>query len=106
MPSLGVTREKRRPGGRRSHRRPGAKSGHRAGATITSVNGRQFSPTVLREAVQGAAKSGEPIELMVRNGEYISTHKVDYHGGEKYPHLERRNGKPDMLTEIVRPRAK
>jgi hypothetical protein len=27
---------------------------------------------------------------------------VDYHGGEKYPHLERENGKPDLLDEIVK----
>jgi hypothetical protein len=40
--------------------------------------------------------------LTVRNGEHISTHKVDYHGGERYPHLERENGKPDLLAEIVR----
>jgi hypothetical protein len=61
---------------------------------------------VLREEVQGAAKTTNPIEFMVKNGEYTSTRKVDYHGGERYPHLERRNGKADMLTEIVQPRAK
>ncbi len=77
---------------------PVQKAGIAPGAKITSVDGRGFSPTVLREA----AASGEPIELMVRNGEHISTHRVDYSGGEKYPHLERENGKPDLLTEIVR----
>jgi predicted metalloprotease with PDZ domain len=76
------------------------------GSTITSVNGRQFTATVLREEVQGAAKNAHPIELMIKSGEYTSTPKVDYHGGERYPHLERRNGQPDMLTEIVQPRAK
>ena len=77
---------------------PVQKAGIAPGAKITSVDGRAFSPTVLREA----AASGEPIELMVRNGEHISTHRVDYSGGEKYPHLERQNGKPDLLAEIVR----
>jgi predicted metalloprotease with PDZ domain len=85
---------------------PVQKAGVAPGATITSVNGRQFTATVLREEVQGAAKTADPIELVVRSGEYTSTRKVDYHGGERYPHLERRNGKPDMLTEIVQPRAK
>jgi predicted metalloprotease with PDZ domain len=85
---------------------PAQKAGVIPGATITSVNGRQFTATVLREGVQGAAKTTDPIELTVRNGEYTSTRKVDYHGGERYPHLERRTDKPDMLTEIVQPRAK
>jgi predicted metalloprotease with PDZ domain len=85
---------------------PAQKAGVVPGATITSVNGRQFTATVLREEVQGAAKTTDPIDLTVRSGEYTSSRKVDYHGGERYPHLERRNGKPDMLTEIVQPRAK
>jgi predicted metalloprotease with PDZ domain len=82
------------------------KAGVAPGVTITSVNGRQFTATVLREEVQAAAKSSDPVELTIRNGEYTSTRKVDYHGGERYPHLERRNSKPDMLTEIVQLRAK
>jgi hypothetical protein len=44
--------------------------------------------------------------LVAKNGDYFSTHKVDYRGGERYPHLERMNGKPDLLMEIVRPRVK
>ena len=77
---------------------PVQRAGFAPGAKITSVDGRAFSPTVLREA----AASGEPVELVVRNGEHSSTHRVDYRGGDKYPHLERENGKPDLLAEIVR----
>ena len=76
------------------------------GAKITSVNGRQFSPAVLRGEIQDAAAKGEAIELVVKNGEYFSTHKVDYRGGEKYPYLEKRPGKSDVLGEILRPRTK
>jgi len=28
--------------------------------------------------------------------------KLDYHGGEKYPHLVRVESNPDLLTEIYR----
>ena len=84
---------------------PVQKSGIAPGAKVTSVNGRQFTAALLREAVQGAAaNSDDPIDLQVKNGEYFSTHRVEYHGGEKYPHLERDNGKPDLLTEILKPR--
>jgi predicted metalloprotease with PDZ domain len=89
---------------------PAQKAGVVPGATITSVNGRQFTATVLREEVQAAAKSGAKandfIELSVRNGDYSSTRQVDYQGGERYPHLVPRSGQRDMLMEIVQPRAK
>jgi len=85
---------------------PAQKAEVAPGVTITSVNGRKFTATVLREEVQAAAKTSDPIELTVRSGEYTSTRKVDYHGGERYPHLERSAGQADMLAEIVQPRAK
>jgi hypothetical protein len=28
---------------------------------------------------------------------------MDYHGGERYPALERQPGRPDILSEIVAP---
>ena len=83
---------------------PMQKAGIAPGAKITSVDGRQYSAAVLRESVQSASTIGDPIEVVVKNGEYFSTHKVDYRGGEKYPHLERENRKPDVLSDIVRAR--
>jgi predicted metalloprotease with PDZ domain len=85
---------------------PVQKAGLAPGTRITSINGRQFTPALLREAVQMAGNGGEPIELVVKNGDYFSTHSVDYRSGEKYPHLERASGRPDLLTEIVRARAR
>ncbi len=61
---------------------------------------------MLREAVQMAGNGGEPIELVVKNGDYFSTHNVDYRSGEKYPHLERASGRPDLLADIVRARTR
>lgn len=83
---------------------PVQKAGIAPGARITSINGRQFTPALLRDAVQMAGNGGEPIELVVKNGDYFSTHNVDYRGGEKYPHLERASGRPDLLADIVRAR--
>ena len=44
-------------------------------------------------------------ELLVENEEYFKTHRVDYHGGERYPHLERDASQPDLLTDILKPLA-
>lgn len=83
---------------------------HKAGLgpseKITSVNGRGFSLSALREAVQGAASTAKPIEVAAQNGVQTATYRIDYHGGERYPHLERDASKPDMLSVIVRPRAR
>ncbi|MGZ4814225.1 MAG: hypothetical protein ACXVZV_02365 [Terriglobales bacterium] len=40
----------------------------------------------------------------MQNADYFKTYKLDYHGGEKYPMLQR-NDKPDNLTDILRPHA-
>jgi hypothetical protein len=32
--------------------------------------------------------------------------KLDYHGGERYPHLVREANVPDVLEEILKPMAK
>ncbi len=57
-----------------------------------------------REAIQRAKGDKEPIEFLIENAEYFQTYRIDYHGGESYPHLER-NGEPDLLSEIARMKA-
>jgi predicted metalloprotease with PDZ domain len=73
---------------------------------VVAVNNRSYSGTVLRDAMRAAKKSTVPMEFLLRDGEMFKTVKVDYHGGEKYPHLERDSSKPDLLTEIISPLAK
>jgi predicted metalloprotease with PDZ domain len=81
---------------------PAAKAGIGPGMKLVAVNGRRFSPDVLREALKAAKNSSAPIELLVENTDYYKTYKIDYHGGEKYPHLVRDDSKPDLLTEILK----
>jgi len=42
--------------------------------------------------------------LLVENNEYFKTCKIDYHEGEKYPYLQRDESKPDLLTQILKPK--
>jgi predicted metalloprotease with PDZ domain len=89
---------------------PAAKAGLGPGMQVIAVNGRQFgqdppvSPQVLRDALHAAMGSKEPIEFLIENAEYYKTYKIDYHGGEKYPHLVRDESKPDVLSDIIRAR--
>jgi hypothetical protein len=43
--------------------------------------------------------------LLVKNVDVYSTVKIDYHGGLRYPHLVRGDGK-DLLGAILAPRNK
>jgi predicted metalloprotease with PDZ domain len=79
-----------------------AKAGLGPGMKIVAVNGRRFSSEAWHDAVRAAKSSPSPIELIVENTDYFRVVKLDYHGGEKYPHLVRDESKPDLLTEIYR----
>jgi predicted metalloprotease with PDZ domain len=76
---------------------PAQKAGVTPSVKLIAVNGRQFSPTVIREAVAAA----KPVELLIKDGEFYKTFRVEYTGGEKYPHLVRDESKPDLLTAIL-----
>jgi len=80
---------------------PAAKAGIGPGMKLIAVNGEHFSPNLLRDTLRSGVTSSAPMELLVENAGYYKTYKVDYHGGEKYPHLMRDESKPDMLSEII-----
>ena len=73
---------------------------------LIAVNNRQFTPTVLRDAVAKTLTDSKPIELMTRSGEFYQTHRVEYRGGERYPHLIRDNAAPDILSNIIQPKTR
>ncbi len=76
------------------------------GMQIVAVNGRAYTPDVLRAAIHDATGSGPAIELIVENTGFYKLVRVDYHGGERYPQLERLSGVPDRLDDILKPEAK
>ena len=59
---------------------------------------------MLREAV--AKASPEPLELLIKTGDYYEMHMVEYHGGERYPHLLRNTAVGDLMSQIIAPRTK
>jgi len=85
---------------------PAQKAGIAPTAKVIAIDNRQFTPTVLREAVQRTAKDSTGMDLLIKSGEYYSVHRVEYHGGEKYPHLERDESKADVLSKIIEPLVK
>ena len=84
---------------------PAYAAGMAPGMKIVAVNGRKWSKDVMRTALRSGIHSHQPLALLAENAEYYNTYNVDYHGGEKYPHLVRMDGQPDVLGDIIKPLA-
>jgi predicted metalloprotease with PDZ domain len=81
-----------------------ATAGIGPGMKVIAVNGRAFSEHVWRAALKEGKTNSAPLELLIENNDYFHTYRLDYHGGEKYPHLVRDESKPDELSEIIKAR--
>jgi predicted metalloprotease with PDZ domain len=84
---------------------PAAQAGLAAGMRLVAVNGRRWTPDLLREAIRTSKDSKEPIELLGANGDYFRSYRIEYHGGERYAHLEPMGGKADVLGAITKMKA-
>ena len=83
---------------------PGYEAGLTAGTVIIAVNGREYRPERLREALLIAHSAHTPIELIVKNLDRYRTVRIPYFDGAKYPRLERVEHSTDRLSEITKPR--
>jgi predicted metalloprotease with PDZ domain len=70
---------------------------------LQAVNDQKFTIAGLREAILAAEQSKDPIKLLLKRGDDFLTVTLDYHGGLRYPHLERVESTPDRLDEILAP---
>jgi len=82
---------------------PAFQAGLAPGMKVVGVNGRLFTPEILGDAIKASKSSTKPIELLVIVDEYYKTSSIDYHDGERYPHLIRNPDKPDYLDELLKP---
>ena len=84
---------------------PAYAAGLGPGMKLIAVNGRKWSKDVVRAALRASVHSQQPLALLAENGEYYNTYQVNYHEGERYPHLVRAEGQPNLLDEIIKPQA-
>jgi predicted metalloprotease with PDZ domain len=87
------------------HGAPAYNAGIGPGMKIIAVNGKQYSPDEMRQAVEVSKSSTAPIQLIVANGAQFQTRSIDYHGGLRWPHLVRDASRPNYLGEILKPMA-
>jgi predicted metalloprotease with PDZ domain len=74
------------------------------GSEIVAVNGRKYDGDALKTAIKAAAGNGSAPELLIHNGEVYRTVKLDWHGGLRYPRLEKVGTAPGTLDALLAPR--
>ena len=82
---------------------PAFKQGMVNNGTLLAVNGLEYKPAALKAALTEAKTGKTPIELLVKQNGRFHTYHLDYHGGLKYPQLERIPNTLDRLQEILQP---
>jgi predicted metalloprotease with PDZ domain len=80
---------------------PAFKAGLTEGTQIVAVNGDTYEADILKDAVKNAKTGTAPIELLVKSKDQYRTVKIDYHDGLRYPHLQRIEGTPARLDDIL-----
>ena len=70
---------------------------------LVSVDGQAYTPEVLKKAVIAAEKTSTPIQLQFLRGDAYKVIALDYHGGLRYPHLERVASTPARFDDILAP---
>lgn len=82
---------------------PAFNQGITVNTTVLAVNGVSYSAEALRRAITAAKDESVNIELMLKEGDQYRVVTLNYHGGLRYPHLERTRG-PDRVGAILSPR--
>ena len=83
---------------------PAFKAGITPGDSIVAADGTAFSNESLKAAVVAAKSRKEPIVLLVKAIETIAPVSIDYHGGLRYPHLEKIGTGEGGLDRLLTPR--
>ena len=84
---------------------PAFEAGVSSGMKVVGVNGRVYSHDLLVDAIKAAKDTSQPVTLLVVADDYFRTCVINYHGGDKFPHLVRVADKPDYLDELIKPHA-
>jgi predicted metalloprotease with PDZ domain len=102
--SLGITLDKDAKLNQVIWGSPAYEAGLTNGSSLIAVNGVAYKKELLDQALIDARDHHKPIELLVRNMNFFRTVTINYNGGPRYPDLQRIEGTPDRLAEILKAR--
>jgi predicted metalloprotease with PDZ domain len=84
---------------------PAGRAGMAGREKLLGVGGHVYTPRAVEAALAEAKGGSAPIEVVAAHGDAVRTYRLDYHDGPRYPHLERIEGRPDLLADILRAKA-
>lgn len=79
-------------------------AGLTVGSRLLAVNGRTFDADALKAAVKRAKGGKDPIKLLVQSGDVFRTVALAWHGGLRYPRLEKSGKGTGTLDALLAPR--
>ncbi len=82
---------------------PAFRAGISPGMKVMAIDDRAFAPDLLHDALKATKTGTQSIRLLVLDDDYYKSCTIDYHGGERYPHLVREESRPDYLDELAKP---
>ncbi|QNE32914.1 M61 family metallopeptidase [Sphingomonas sp. NBWT7] len=83
---------------------PAYDAGLTVGTTIVSVDGMAYSDDRLKGAITAAKDGKAPVQMWVKNGERYRQVALDWHGGLRYPRLEKIGTGEAGLDRLLAPR--
>ena len=83
---------------------PAFDAGMTVGTDLLAVNGRTYDADRLKAAIKAAKGGREPVRLLVKSGDVYRTLDLQWHGGLRYPRLEKVAGAPSTLDQLLAPR--
>jgi predicted metalloprotease with PDZ domain len=78
-------------------------AGITVGSQIVAVNGRNFSGDAIKDGIKAAARNGPAPQLLIHDGDIYKTVTLDWHGGLRYPKLEKVGKGPGTLDALLAP---
>jgi predicted metalloprotease with PDZ domain len=82
---------------------PAFDAGLTVGVQVVAVDGLVYDPETLKAAIDSAKGGTAPTQLIVKSGDRYRVVQVDYHGGLRFPRLERIPAARDRIGEIFSP---
>lgn len=74
------------------------------GAKIVAVEGVSYSRERIEAAIRAATDGKTPVRLIVERGGRYRNIDIEYHGGLRWPHLEKTGSGPDWFDRLLAPR--
>jgi predicted metalloprotease with PDZ domain len=68
---------------------PAFNAGLEIGTEIVAINSVSYSDDGIKQEIADAKGTKAPIRLLIKNGERFREVAIDYHGGLRYPRLEK-----------------